>query len=534
MSTSYPIKPFVSIVIVNYRTAQLVIDCLHSLQDEVEQLPAAQVVIVDNVSGDGSSDRILAAIAEQGWESWVSLIEADRNGGYAYGNNVAIRSVLAAAHPPDYVLLLNPDTVIRPQAIVTLVNYLETHPKVGIAGSRLEDLDGTPQRSAFRFPSIWSELERGLRLGLVSRYLEKWVVAPPVPETICQTGWVAGASMLIRREVFDSVGLMDEDYFLYFEEVDFCLQAQRKEWDCWYVPESRVVHFVGQSSGVTTPTTQPKRLPTYWFESRQRYFVKNYGKTYGLIADSFWLLGFLLWSLRRWLQQKPNIDPPFQLQDFWTNSLWQELFSGFQKKYQKIVVNLSKSDVSSTSSSAKPSIRGLWEQIHEDWVAHGKDWTKPGFRAVAVQRFGVWRMTISPLILRAPFSVIYRFLYRFVRNFYGIELSYTIKLGRRVIIEHQHGIIVHGNCIIGDDCIIRQGVTIGNRSLDNPYEAPQLGARVNIGAGAKILGKIRLGDDVNIGANAVVLTDIASGKTAVGIPAKIINPSLAKSDLAND
>ena len=335
MSTSFPTKPLVFIVIVNYRTSQLVIDCLSSLQDEVAQLPAAQVVIVDNVSEDGSSDRILAAIAEQGWESWVSLIESDRNGGYAYGNNVAIRSALALANPPDYVLLLNPDTVIRPQAIVTLVNFLETHPKVGMAGSRLEDLDGTPQRSAFRFPSIWSELERGMRLGLVSRYLEKWVVAPPTPETTCQTEWVAGASMLIRREVFESVGLMDEDYFLYFEEVDFCLQAQRKEWDCWYVPESKVVHFVGQSSGVTTPTAQPKRLPTYWFESRQRYFVKNHGKPYGLIADSFWLIGFLLWSLRCWLQQKPNIDPPFQLQDFWVNSIWQELFSGFQKKYQK-------------------------------------------------------------------------------------------------------------------------------------------------------------------------------------------------------
>ncbi|MEZ2236825.1 serine O-acetyltransferase [Microcoleus sp.] len=165
---------------------------------------------------------------------------------------------------------------------------------------------------------------------------------------------------------------------------------------------------------------------------------------------------------------------------------------------------------------------GLWEQIKEDWIAHGRDWTKPGFRAVAVQRFGVWRMKVEPKLLRAPLSILYRSLYRKVRNTYGIDLPYTVKLGRRVVIEHQSAIIIHGHCTIGDDCFIRQGVTLGNRYLDKPLESPQLGDRVNIGAGAKILGKVNLGDDVNIGANAVVLSDIPAGQTAVGIPAKIL------------
>ncbi|NJL52203.1 MAG: serine acetyltransferase [Hydrococcus sp. SU_1_0] len=164
----------------------------------------------------------------------------------------------------------------------------------------------------------------------------------------------------------------------------------------------------------------------------------------------------------------------------------------------------------------------LWQQIKEDWIAHGRDWTKPGFRAVAVQRFGVWRMRLKPKLLRIPFSVIYRFLYRQIRNGYGIDLPYTVQLGRRVIIEHQNCIIVHGYAAIGDDCVIRQGVTIGNRYLNSPLDAPQLGARVNVGAGAKILGNIAIGDDVNIGANAVVLSDIPAGNTAVGIPAKVI------------
>lgn len=168
------------------------------------------------------------------------------------------------------------------------------------------------------------------------------------------------------------------------------------------------------------------------------------------------------------------------------------------------------------------SVLGLWQQIKEDWIAHGQDWTKPGFRAVAVQRFGVWRMKIKPKLLRAPFSILYRALYRKIRNTYGIDLPYTVKLGRRVIIEHQSCIIIHGDSSFGDDCIIRQGVTVGNRYLERPFESPQLGARVNIGAGAKILGGVTIGDDVNIGANAVVLADIPAGQTAVGIPARIL------------
>ena len=178
---------------------------------------------------------------------------------------------------------------------------------------------------------------------------------------------------------------------------------------------------------------------------------------------------------------------------------------------------------------------GLWQQIVEDWVAHGKDWTKPGFRAVAIQRFGVWRMQLKPVILRAPFSVLYRMLFRKARNTYGIELPYTVKLGRRVIIEHQSAIVIHGHCEIGDDSIIRQGVTLGNRYLDRPFDAPKLGKRVNVGAGAKIFGNVTIGDGANIGANAVVLHDIPAGATAAGIPAKIIKmPSAPATDLATN
>ncbi len=184
-----------------------------------------------------------------------------------------------------------------------------------------------------------------------------------------------------------------------------------------------------------------------------------------------------------------------------------------------------KLELTANATEAEVAALSLWQQIKEDWIAHGKDWTKPGFRAVAVLRFGVWRMKIQSKLLRAPFSIFYRMLYRKVRNTYGIELPYTVQLGRRVIIEHQGAIVIHGDCAIGDDSIIRQGVTLGNRYLDRPFDAPKLGKCVNVGAGAKIFGNVTIGHGANIGANAVVLCDVPAGATAVGIPAKIINSS---------
>jgi serine acetyltransferase len=164
---------------------------------------------------------------------------------------------------------------------------------------------------------------------------------------------------------------------------------------------------------------------------------------------------------------------------------------------------------------------GLCAQIVEDWKAHGCDWTLPGFQAIAVHRFGNWRMRVSPKPVRAPFSLLYRALFRGIRNLYGIELPYTARVGRRVVIHHQGGIVIHGGTEIGDGCIIRQGVTLGNRNLDRPNDAPRLGARVSVGAGAKILGSVVIGDEAQIGANAVVTIDVPIGAVAVGIPARI-------------
>ncbi|MDB5357190.1 MAG: glycosyl transferase family 2 [Phycisphaerales bacterium] len=304
------------IVIVNYRTASLTIDSLRSLADEIPALAGARAVITDNASGDDSIARLGAAITDNGWSNWASLLPLNRNGGFAYGNNAGIRPALESSDPPQYVLLLNPDTVVRMGALRQLVEFMDAHPQVGIAGSRLEDPDGTPQRSAFRFHSIGSELESGLRLGFVSRMLSRKVVAPPAPTEAGPTDWVAGASMIIRREVFRDIGLMDEGYFMYFEEVDFCLRASRAGWPCWYVPASRVVHLVGQSSGVTDVKKAGNRRPAYWFESRRRFFVNNFGRVRAFIANVAWTAGFAAFRARQFVQRKADTDPACLLRDF--------------------------------------------------------------------------------------------------------------------------------------------------------------------------------------------------------------------------
>jgi serine acetyltransferase len=181
----------------------------------------------------------------------------------------------------------------------------------------------------------------------------------------------------------------------------------------------------------------------------------------------------------------------------------------------------------SSPIATKPSpSQGLTRQLKEDWCCHAKDWTKPGFRAIAVHRFGVWRMQFRSPILRKPLSLLYNFLFRHCRNVYGIELLYTVSVGRRVVIEHQGGITITSAAVIGDDCTIRQGVTIGIKSTSERSGSPILGKGVEIGAGAVILGDIIVGDHVKIGANAVVVSSVPEGETVVGVPAKIVKRKL--------
>jgi len=174
-----------------------------------------------------------------------------------------------------------------------------------------------------------------------------------------------------------------------------------------------------------------------------------------------------------------------------------------------------RSDAASDARTPRiPTLRALLAHLREDKRANDSSLFRPGFQAMAVYRFGVWREGISPRLLRMPFSFLYNAMYVFVRNVYGIELPSTAQIGRRLRVAHQHGIIVHPQAVIGDDCMIRQGVSIGIGRVEKMSDkrvAPILGDRVEVGAGAVIMGRVTVGDDVAIGPNAVVLTNVPNG-----------------------
>jgi GT2 family glycosyltransferase len=319
-------SPRVLIVIVNYRTADLTIDALASLVEEVGGSDHMRVVVTDNDSGDGSAVKIQQAIEKNGWSQWARCMPLPRNAGFCYGNNEALRPDLASPSPSDYYLLLNPDTVVRPGAVTELLKFMEANPTVGVAGSRLEDPDTTVQISAFRFPSVLNEFDGALRLGVVSKLLRPFSLTPDARTEAHATDWVAGASMMVRREVFEKVGLLDEGYFLYYDEVDFCIRVRRAGWSVWYVPQSRVVHLVGQATGISDLRKKAKRRPGYWFESRRRYFLKHYHPLRVLAVDVAWMAGHAMWRLRRAIQGKPDLDPPQMFSDYLNHSVLRKGF----------------------------------------------------------------------------------------------------------------------------------------------------------------------------------------------------------------
>ncbi len=163
----------------------------------------------------------------------------------------------------------------------------------------------------------------------------------------------------------------------------------------------------------------------------------------------------------------------------------------------------------------------MFENIREDIRMHEGKWSSQGLWVMLPYRFGCWRYSVGPALLRKPLSVAYRVMKTLSQILTGIDLPCEVKVGRRFRIEHFGGIIISGDAILGDDVVVRNGVTIGLKRRDDPG-SPVIGNRVDIGAGAKLLGKIRIGDDVIIGANAVVITDVPSNSIAVGIPARII------------
>ncbi|PNU04328.1 glycosyltransferase family 2 protein [Novosphingobium guangzhouense] len=309
----------IDVVIVNYRTGPLVVDCLASLDAERRSGALLRAIVVDNDSRDGSAQLLQAAIIREGWD-WAQVVCSPVNGGFGSGCNLGIEHALrggeAQEEPCGAVWLLNPDTRVMPGAAHALATFMAATPRAGIVGTALLQADGAPWPYAFRFPTVLGELERALRWGTASRLLASHATARRMDGRAEQADWVSGASMAIRRDALQGGLRFDEDYFLYYEETDFCRSARAQGWQCWYAPRPTVLHVAGQSTGVTGKDAHARRVPGYWFASRRRYFRKNHGWAYAFAADLAWVAGHCVHLLKQRLRRAPREDPPRLLSDF--------------------------------------------------------------------------------------------------------------------------------------------------------------------------------------------------------------------------
>jgi N-acetylglucosaminyl-diphospho-decaprenol L-rhamnosyltransferase len=258
-----------AIVIVSWNVRDLLRACLSSVYSDLATSGlAAEVWVADNASHDGSPEMVRADFAQ------ARLFASPENLGFAGGNNLALRQ-LATAGPPRYVLLLNPDTEVRAGALCTLFDFMEEHPRVGVAGARLFYGDGGFQHSAFGFPGLWQiafdlfPLPARLHESrLNGRYPQTWYErgAPfPVDHPL-------GATMMVRWQVIRQAGLFDQDFYMYCEEIDWCMRIKRTGWEIYCVPQAEVVHHAGQSTG----QIQADMFVNLW-RSRRRLYDKHYG-----------------------------------------------------------------------------------------------------------------------------------------------------------------------------------------------------------------------------------------------------------------
>ena len=227
-----------SIIIVSWNTRDLLAACLETVQAEINSLKDIRVetLVVDNVSTDDSADMVAREFP------WVRLIRSTKNLGFPGGNNLAIQHSSG-----KYVLLLNPDTEVKPGALGMLIQFLEVHHEVGAVGPYTCNPDGSLQTSCYPAPTLSRELWRLLHLDSLRPYGE-YHMADWDATTPREVDALLGACILVRKSVLDKIGLMDEDYFMYSEEVDLCTRIQRGGWSLYWVPQAAIIHHGGQST----------------------------------------------------------------------------------------------------------------------------------------------------------------------------------------------------------------------------------------------------------------------------------------------
>ncbi len=251
-----------TIVIVSWNTVSFIADCLRSIPAAAGGLNY-RIIVVDNASADGSPVRIAREFPE------VRLIRNPENVGYARGNNQGIRE--PESHASRHILLLNSDTLLNPGSLSPLVHFLDEHPDAGAVGPRLIQIDGTPQPYAFgRDPTLSYLLARLLCRTLFRRPMHNWAT-----DTVQKIDWVSGACLMVRRQSIDEVGLLDEHFFIYFEDNDWCLRMRQKGWQIYHNPQVSVHHHGGKSL-LQNPAAREA------YHQSLIYFNK---KHYGKLAD---------------------------------------------------------------------------------------------------------------------------------------------------------------------------------------------------------------------------------------------------------
>ncbi len=254
-----------SIVVVNWNTRVLLAQCLQSVYDTVSDL-SFEILVVDNASGDGSSEMVQTRFPE------VRLIRNSENRGFARACNQAVRETTAG-----HVLLLNPDTEVLPGAIHKLMGFMEEHPRAGAVGPMVVNPDRTIQPSCYPMPTLWREFFRLMHLERLSAHSEydqqKWDAHVARAVEVVQ-----GDCLLVRRQCLSQVGLLDEAYFMYTEEVDLCYRLAQQGWSLYWVPTAQIVHFGGQS---TRQVAQKMFIELY--RSKLTFFRKTRGRWGSLV-----------------------------------------------------------------------------------------------------------------------------------------------------------------------------------------------------------------------------------------------------------
>jgi len=263
-------EKLLSIIIVSFNTRDILRECLHRVRKYSAMIPA-ETFVVDNASTDDSIRMVSGEFPE------VKLIASPKNVGFAAGNNLAIRKASG-----KLILLLNSDAYLLPGTLETTIRFMEENPDCGILGVKLVGNDDVLQPSARKLPNAWYKFL--VITGIASRFPKSSILGGPDfswwnHDEVKEVGWVPGAYFLTRKEVVDKVGLLDERYFLYYEETDFCLQTKRAGWKVLFFPHAKVVHLGGESSKTTRKqmSASGKQLIHLRIKSEFRYYRKNFG-----------------------------------------------------------------------------------------------------------------------------------------------------------------------------------------------------------------------------------------------------------------